>query len=88
MSLLAVRLRMRPLYNLVFCFPLLVSWQDRQSFYYHMIELNPQQEIMLRIEEEYDFIMQGLNVFSVLQLELHMRNIHILSAKYKAVCTG
>ena len=25
MSLLAVRLRMRPLYNLVFCFPLLVS---------------------------------------------------------------
>lgn len=52
-----------------------------------MIELNPQQEIMLRIEGEYDFIMQNLNVFSVLQLELHMRNIHILSAKYKAVCT-
>ncbi len=43
---------------------------------------------MLRIDEEYDFIMQNIETCSLLQLELHMRKIHILSAKYKAVCTG
>ena len=52
-----------------------------------MIGLNPQSYKMRKIADEYDLIERNITTFSVVQMEKHMRNIHILSAKYKSLCT-
>lgn len=42
---------------------------------------------MQRIEKEYDRLLRDLASLSYVQVESRMRSIHILSAKYKAICT-